>query len=265
MSWVKHSRPEFRAIADELTILRCQVGSGVHGTAIAGTDDRDEMGICLEPPDYVIGLRRFDQYVFRTQPEGVRSGPGDLDLTVYSLRKWMRLAVAGNPTVLLPLFVPEAEIVSVTGLGRRLRADPGLVLSRHAGHRFLGYLRSQRDRMMQYPDGKRTNRPELIARFGYDTKFAGHMIRLGVQGVELLETGRITLPMPEPWRSFIVEVRQGGHSKEEVLGIAAELEEKLQRLIPVCDLPDEPDMRRVDQWLVAAYQTAWDAGERARN
>lgn len=85
MSWTKHSTPEFQAIADTLTILRCQVGSGVHGTNIIGTDDRDEMGICLEPPDYVMGLNRFDQYVFRTQPEGVRSGHGDLDLTVYSL------------------------------------------------------------------------------------------------------------------------------------------------------------------------------------
>ena len=72
MSWTKHSTPEHKAIAETRTILRCQVGSGVHGTAIAGTDDRDEMGICLEPPDYVIGLRRFDQYVYRTQPEGVR-------------------------------------------------------------------------------------------------------------------------------------------------------------------------------------------------
>ncbi len=39
-------------------ILRTQVGSGVHGTAISGQDDRDEMGICLEPPEYVTGLAR---------------------------------------------------------------------------------------------------------------------------------------------------------------------------------------------------------------
>jgi len=26
------------------------VGSGVHGTSITGQDDRDEMGLCLEPP-----------------------------------------------------------------------------------------------------------------------------------------------------------------------------------------------------------------------
>jgi hypothetical protein len=33
-----------------------QVGSGVHGTSITGQDDLDEMGICLEPPQFVTGL-----------------------------------------------------------------------------------------------------------------------------------------------------------------------------------------------------------------
>ncbi|WP_234401781.1 nucleotidyltransferase domain-containing protein, partial [Thermobifida halotolerans] len=197
---MKHSDPEFARLAERGTVLRCQVGSGVHGIAVSGQDDRDEMGICVEPPEYVVGLRAFEQYVFRTQPEGVRSGPGDLDLTVYSLRKWTRLALAGNPTVLIPLFVPDSEIVHVDDLGRDLRANAERFVSRSAGHRFLGYLRAQRDRMLGRRGG-RTNRPELVDRYGFDVKFAAHMIRLGLQGVELLETGRITLPMPEPWRA----------------------------------------------------------------
>ncbi|MEU9889457.1 nucleotidyltransferase domain-containing protein [Sphaerisporangium sp. NPDC051011] len=261
MSWTKHSTPEFRAIADELTILRCQVGSGVHGTNIAGTDDRDEMGICLEPPEYVMGLNRFDQYVYRTQPEGVRSGPGDLDLIIYSLRKWMRLAVTGNPTVLLPLFVPPEEIVTMTRIGEDLRANADMVLSRQAGHRFLGYLRAQRDHMVERPNGTRTNRPELIALYGFDVKYAGHMVRLGLQGVELLETGGVTLPMPEPWRTWIVELRQGGHTKDEALAVAAELESRLERLITTSPLPEHPDMTRVNAWLVKAHTERW-AGER---
>ena len=40
-------------------ILHAQVGSGVHGTAVVGQDDRDnEMGICLEPPEHVTGVAR---------------------------------------------------------------------------------------------------------------------------------------------------------------------------------------------------------------
>ncbi len=120
-----HSNDEFRRVAERGMVLRVLVGSGVHGTAVDGQDDRDEMGICVEPPEFVIGLRRFEQYIFRTQPEGGRSGPGDLDLTVYSLRKWVRLAAQGNPTVLLPLFVPPEHTFEITEIGEELRANAG--------------------------------------------------------------------------------------------------------------------------------------------
>ncbi len=45
-------------------ILRVQVGSGVHDTSISGQDVRDEMGLCLEPPQFVTGLARV--------PNGIR-------------------------------------------------------------------------------------------------------------------------------------------------------------------------------------------------
>lgn len=99
-------------IAEDNTILRCVVGSTVHGLAVTdGLEDRDEMGVCIEPPECVIGLRRFDHWVYRTKPDGVRSEAGDLDLVIYSLRKWMRLALRGNPTVLLLLFAPDDAII----------------------------------------------------------------------------------------------------------------------------------------------------------
>jgi hypothetical protein len=211
----KHATRENRRIAEAGTILRCQVGSGVHGTSISGTDDRDEMGICLEPPDYVIGLRRFEQYEWHSaweRPGGLanRSGHGDLDVTVYSARKWMRLALNGNPSVLLPLFVPEDEIVAVTPLGRELRDLAPVIVSRQAGHRFAGYLEAQRRSMLSHEGkGRDCTRPELIEKYGFDTKFAAHMVRLGFQGIELLKTGRLTLPMPEETRGIVRCIRRG--------------------------------------------------------
>ena len=254
-----HSNERFAEIAERGTILRCQVGSGVHGTAVEGQDDRDEMGMCIEPPEYVIGLGSFEQYIFRTQPEGERSGAGDLDLTIYSLRKWLRLALTGNPTVLLPLFVPEDEIVSQTDVGRELRARSDLIVSRLAGQRFLGYLNAQRGSMLGLKAGRHTNRPELQERYGFDTKFAMHMVRLGVQGVELLETGRITLPVPEPWLSWLRDLRQGGHTKDEALEAAAELEARLGDLLVTSPLPEEPAWDEAGRWLVEVYRRTWDA------
>lgn len=98
---------ELRAIAEPNTVLRGLVGSSVHGLVLDGTDDRDEMGVCVEPRRYVLGFGKFEQWVYRSAAEregdaGARSCAGDLDLNMYSLRKWARLALQGNPTVLLP-------------------------------------------------------------------------------------------------------------------------------------------------------------------
>lgn len=261
---MRHSSPEFAAIADRYTILRTQVGSGVHGTAIAGTDDRDEMGLCVEPREYVIGMSKFEQYIYRSATErtGDANEPsraGDLDLVVYSLRKWMRLALQGNPSVLIPLFVPGTEVVAMTQIGHELRASSDLIVSREAGHRFVGYLRSQRTRMIEGKVTGRVSRPELIAEFGFDTKYAGHMVRLGLQGVELLETGRITLPIPEPSRSWIVDLRQGKHTQAEAIDAAEYLEARLLQLIDQPGLPAQPDYARANRWLINAYEAAWAA------
>ncbi|HEX3388827.1 MAG TPA: nucleotidyltransferase domain-containing protein [Streptosporangiaceae bacterium] len=271
----KHATPEFRAIADAGTILRCQVGSGVHGTAISGYDDRDEMGICIEPPTYAIGVRSFpphtsanpgdlfEQYEHHTawdRPGGLanRSGHGDLDAVVYSLRKWARLALAGNPSVLLPLFVPESEVTVITPAGRELRAMAPAIVSRQAGESFIGYLSKQRANMLSR-DGKGNDvtRPELVERYGWDVKFGGHMVRLGFQGVELLTTGRITLPMPVASREVVRDIRMGRIPMDRALALAGYLEDRIGDLLAESPLREYPDRDLVDEWLVSTYLRAW--------
>lgn len=238
-------------------VFRCQVGSGIHGVTIGGYDDRDEMGICVERPEYVIGLAKFEQWIYRTQPEGVRSGPGDLDLTVYSLRKWARLALAGNPTVLMPLFVPESEIVIDSEVGKGIRRHPERFLSRQTASRFLGYMQAQREQMLGLRGKKHTNRPELIALHGFDTKFAYHMVRLGIQGVEMLTTGRVTLPIAEPDRAWLRELREGKHTMQEALDRATALEAQLLELRDSSDLPPTPDYTQANAWLIGVYRREW--------
>src|SRR6266436_8510190 len=221
-----HASEEARRIAEDGMILRVQVGSGVHGTSVTGQDDRDEMGLCLEPPQFVTGLARvpngtrgqaplvvFEQYERHTawdRPGGLanRSGAGDLDVIIYSARKWARLALAGNPTVLLVLFVPDEEVVYRNEVGAELVDNAHRFVSRLAAGRFLGYLKAQKAAMTGQA-GAHTIRPELVAVHGYDTKYAMHALRLGLQGIELLTTGRITLPVPEPHRGYLRSVRRG--------------------------------------------------------
>jgi predicted nucleotidyltransferase len=245
-------------VAEPNTILRCTVGSTVHGVAVASMDDRDEMGICLEPPEYVIGLRGFEQWVFRTKPEGVRSGPGDLDLTVYSARKWSRLALGGNPTVLLPLFVDESECQVLTPAGRTLRDNAESFLSQKCTRAFLGYLTQQRERLTGVRGSKNVNRPELVERFGFDTKYAMHALRLGFQGIEISTEARLSLPMKPEHRSYLLDVRQGREPFENVVQRVHELEAELEVLLERGNaLPKEPDANTVNSLLQNLYRDHW--------
>ena len=241
-----------KEIALENEILRGLVGSTAHGTGLDGHEDRDEMGIFIEPPEYVCGLSPMDHYLFRTAPEGQRSGPDDLDLTIYSLRKFTRLAVQGNPSILLLLWLPT--YLKKEPIGERLISMREEFVSREAGERFLGYLISQRMRMTG-ERAKTVSRPELVAKYGYDTKFAMHALRLGLQGYEFLTERRISVPIREPDRSILLAVRRGEVGYDEALAQIMDAEQKLRAVIDRCSLV--VDRARVNQFLIEAHAEHW--------
>lgn len=256
----RHTEYGDRDVALAGEILRTVVGSGVHGIAIEGTDDHDEMGIFVEPPVHVIGMTGpFDNYVFRTQPEGARSGPGDTDLVMYSLRKYLLLAAKGNPTALLPLYAPPESVLTIKPLGEELRALAGKVLSQEAVRRFLGYMQAQRDRLA----GKRSggpDRPELVARFGYDVKYASHALRLAHQGLEVASQGHLTLPMPERERERVLDVKSGRvPDLGEVLRELADVQAQVEDLLATgrTALPPQPDWNALNEWSISAHRRHW--------
>lgn len=261
----------YAMMAIENEILRGQVGSGLHGTGMSGQDDRDEMGVCIEAPEFVIGLSKFEQHIDRynvatgvRKHEGERSGYGDLDLCIYSLRKYVRLAAQGNPSILALLFVPPSELVVSTPWGEALQRLAPSIISRQAGYRYLGYMNSQRMRLTGERGGGHgrrggAKRPELVEAHGFDTKFAMHMARLPIQGIELLSTRKITFPVPEPARSWLRSVREGFVPLEDVLAKTAELEKKLVWLTEgSAHVRTEPDWHRINVFLRNAYQGHWE-------
>ncbi|MBO0676731.1 nucleotidyltransferase domain-containing protein [Mycolicibacterium sp. S2-37] len=259
-----------REIALGNTILRTRVGSGLYGTGLDGQEDNDEMGICIEPPSCIIGLEKvptenskgdvkhapFAQYQYRDQPAGVRSQPGDLELTIYGLRKWASEAADGNPNLLQPLFAPIEFWTEWNHHGLELQLNRDMFISKLCGERFIGYLTAQWHGMLGQRS-RRTNRPELIQEYGFDTKFAYHAVRLGIQGVELISTGTITYPIPEPHRTWLKELRVGKHNLGETVELIEDLREELRGLTAAADLPATPDWFKINSWLVATYQHWW--------
>lgn len=241
-----------REIAFANEILRGLVGSTTHGTAIEGQDDRDEMAVFVEPPESVLGLTPCEQYVYRDQPEGVRSQPGDLDLTMYSLRKFCRLAAQGNPSVILLLWVPEH--IAKTHVGSLLVGMREAFISKESGNRFLGYLVAQKMRL-KGERAKTVSRPELVEKYGYDTKFAMHALRLGFEGIELMTHRRLTLPVAEPDLTTLRAVRSGQISLAGALELIENAEARLRGLVDAC--PWQVDHDAINRFMVRAHRELW--------
>lgn len=242
--------PQDIAINNE--ILRGLVGSTAYGTGIGGQEDRDEMGIFIEPPENVIGLKSCDHYIYRTQPEGMPSGPGDLDLTYYSLRKFIRLAASGNPSVIVLLWLPNYLMKSQ--IGSELIEIRRKFISHEMGKRFLGYLKGQKSKLLNERSNN-VNRPELIEKHGYDTKSAMHAARLAFQGFELIRYRRLTMPIREPHRSVLLDIRHGMLNLASALQIIENAEEDLRQ--EVDKFKENVDRMKIDGFLVDAHMIHW--------
>ena len=129
------------------TILVVEVGSTAHGTGIPGGEDYDQLGVVVETPDQVLGLDEagFATVMQRTQPEGSRSGPGDIDRTLHSLRRFIRLAASGNPSILMTLWAP---VDYATPEGHELQSLGQSFIARHVVPRYRGYMQSQAERLL---------------------------------------------------------------------------------------------------------------------
>jgi hypothetical protein len=89
---------------------------------------------------------------------------------------------------------------------------------------------------------------------GIDWKALSHAVRVGREALELLDTGRITFPLP--YAAEILAIRRGARPYQDVA-------EEIERLLEAVDaaalrsaLRDEPDRGFIDDLVTRAYRTA---------
>lgn len=260
----QHSTRDCWRIAQRGLILLSEIGSTMHGVSSADTgDDLDLMGVCVEPPEESLGLGLFEQYEYRDRAVNERSQEGDTDLVVYGFRKWVKLAATGNPTVIMLLFSdPESHVKETDedGFGWILRDQFPYFMSRQSGHRFLGYLDGQVRRYLSpsLTDSKHASRPELVEKYGWDTKTGYHALRLAIQGKQLMDSQHIQLPMTPDDRQFLLAVRHGEFTREWVIDEVDRRIALLKTAIEMSRLPDDPDYPAINQWMASFQRHWWD-------
>jgi predicted nucleotidyltransferase len=234
-----------------------EVGSTAHGISAETTDDDHDYTV-LRIEDFeelITGDPRHQSMMARTQPEGHRSRMGDIDLQIYTIRKFATLASRGNPSILTALFSPKVhhhQLWILDGLEQLEKIIP----SKAAGNAFLGYMRQQMERWIGVRGQKNVKRPELVEAYGFDTKYAAHVIRLGHQGIEYMEKGRFTLPLEENLADAIVGLRTGAMEEYDAMAWAKNTEDRLKVAIDNSDLPEHPNTRGTKKWIEEQYRIA---------
>jgi len=229
-------------------------GSELHGAKVNETDDLDIYGVYIEPPELVLGLEGLPHFVWSTAGNERRNGPDDVDVTLYSLKKWASLACKGNPTALHFLFSSNAQGSPVW---EEFLRQKRLFLTQTCVPQFLGFADDQLKRMTgRRGRGKKGQRPEIEERYGYDVKAAMHTLRLLYECQELVTHGTITLPRPE--KDLLIRVRTGKFSMDRVISMASELFDACERAKAQSILPKKIDRPAVSKLVADSYRMFWD-------
>lgn len=165
------------------------MGSIAYGVSNEGSD-RDIYGFCIPPKEEVFphldgeipgfgeAKQRFTQYQqAHIEDTSAQGGKGvEYDFSIYSIVKYMSLCIECNPNMIDSLFTPQECVLHITQVGSMVREAQQLFLHKGCWPKFKGYAYAQLHRVRgKNPFGKRL---AIREQFGYDVKFAYHVVRL---------------------------------------------------------------------------------------
>jgi len=207
------------------TIFECVAGSQAYGLATP-TSDQDFRGFCIPPIEYFYGPVKFEQ------KDG--SWEDGADRAIWNITKGVEMMLNGNPNCCELLFMPEDCVVKTSTWWQRIQDLRSSFLSQRIKSSYLGYALSQQKRMAPVAPGD-----------SIKPKYASHLLRLLWQGIELLETGSLTVKLYGAPRMVCWETKLGNVTHEEVLQITEMWTERLKQAAEKTDLPAEPDRKKV--------------------
>lgn len=123
------------------TIMKCEFGSHVYGTNIE-TSDRDYKGIFIPSAKDIILGRVKDTISQNTNNTNEKNSSDDIDIELFSLKRYLDLLAQGQTAALDMLFVPNNHLIETSDAWRVVQNNKDKLL--HSGvNAFVGYCQAQ--------------------------------------------------------------------------------------------------------------------------
>ena len=98
-----------------------------------------------------------------------------------------------------------------------------------------------------------SHRQDMWTKYGFDTKFMMHCMRLILEGQELLETGKIEFPLKE--KQLLLDIRTGQFAFEEVHEMIVKKKNELENF--ESSLPATPNFDKINELLIKLIEIFW--------
>lgn len=271
-------------------IYRILSGSRAYGLNQRGSDE-DTRGVCIPPKEYLLGLAGFEQHEDETQNHTVfglaklirlalDANPNIIEMLYTDPRYVLFINAYGERLVSArSIFLSKRVSERFTGYAidqlRRMErhyrwlVDPPNHMPQPeefgakdiGGHYRWPHTDAERGyraairHWNQYREWLRNRNParaELEARYGYDTKHAMHLLRLLRMGEEILRDGTVQVFRPDA--EWLLSVRHGALSYEQVLTLAAEHRARLDQFVVASPLPEEPNTDAANDLLIGLQE-----------
>ena len=249
-------------LEDHLVIF-AEIGSHSHGTYVPSTDpdsidDTDYMGFVIPPVDKLLGMYKFEHWVWQHE---------ELDVVIYSLEKAMRLLLKGNPNIVGMLWLRNESYLRISDHGQHLMELREQFLSQRMYHSFIGYAHGQFDNMTSgaFRGYMGEKRKQLVERFGYDTKNASHLIRLLTMGIELTKGEGLNVYRTND-ADMLMDIKKGKYTLDEIKSMAEKLFDEAELAKETTPLPEWPDEAYMNNilWVIHSWSILRDI-ENLRN
>jgi predicted nucleotidyltransferase len=227
------------------------MGSVAYGVS-TDTSDMDIYGFCIPPKNIVfphlngeiMGFGKQHERFEQWQQHHIKdiSAKKEYDFSIYSIVKYFQLCMQNNPNMIDSLFVPRRCILHSTAVGELVRENRKLFLHKGAWHKFKGYAYSQVHKMRIKNPEPGSTRYEMVQKYGYDLKFAYHVVRLLNEIEQILTEHDLDL---ERNREQLKAIRRGEWTQEQIINYFETREKELEALYTSSPLQHSPDEEKI--------------------
>jgi predicted nucleotidyltransferase len=171
------------------------------------------------------------------------------DLNIFSIVRYFELCRENNPNVIDSLFTSEECVLHCTQIGRMVRDQRRLFLSKLCWKKFRGYAHAQLRKLNdKVPIG---GRKEIVEKFGYDVKFAYHIVRLFDEAEQIMLEHDLDLRRA---KEVMKAIRRGDWSLDQLKAWVVDKDRALEAAYTECKLPEKPPVEPLRKLLLECLE-----------